>query len=67
MEMVAAIYAAYDYYINEYPLHRFGGKTAGQVRKEALEVESPTQYPIPKNNRIMKYWDHIHTLQSARL
>lgn len=63
-EMEAAIYAACDYYINEYPLHRYGGKTAGEVRRESLKAETPQQYPIPKNNRIIKYWDHIHSLQN---
>jgi len=63
-EMETAVYAVYDYYINEYPLHRYGGKTAGEVRKAALEAEVPKQYPIPKNNRIIKYWDHIHSLQN---
>ena len=54
-EMEEAIHSTYEYYINEYPLHRYGGKTAGEVRKAALEAEIPVEYPIPKNNRIIKY------------
>ncbi len=63
-EMEKAVYAAFDYYINEYPQHRFKGKTAGEVRREALSAETPIDYPIPKNNRIIKFWDHIHSLQN---
>ena len=63
-EMEKAVYAAFDYYINEYPQHRFKGKTAGEVRREALSAETPVDYPIPKNNRIIKFWDHIHSLQN---
>ena len=63
-EIKAAIYGAFDYYINEYPQHRFKGKTAGEVRKEALSAETPANYPIPKNNRIIKFRDRIHTLQN---
>lgn len=63
-EMEKAIYAAFDYYINEYPQHRFKGKTAGEVRREALSAKKPVDYPIPKNNRIIKYWEHIHSLQN---
>lgn len=62
-ELEAAVYGTVDYYLNEYPQHRFHGKTAGQVRAEALQEASPTQYPIPKNNRIQKYWNRIHELQ----
>lgn len=63
-DMEKAVYAALDYYINEYPQHRFKGKTSGEVRKEALGAEIPVDYPIPKNNRIIKFWDHIHSLQN---
>lgn len=63
-EIKAAIYGAFEYYINEYPQHRFKGKTAGEVRREALSSETPVVYPIPKNNRIIKYWNHIHSLQN---
>lgn len=68
-EMEAAIYASYEYYINEYPQHRFKGKTAGEVRREALQAETPVSYPIPVNRRIQKFWNNIEskkaTAQSA--
>ena len=63
-EIEDAINGAFEYYINEYPQHRFHGKTAGEVRREALDTETPVIYPIPKNNRIIKYWNHIHSLQN---
>ena len=63
-EMEKAVYDSFDYYINEYPQHRFKGKTAGEVRREALSAEEPVDYPIPKNNRIIEFWDHIHSLQN---
>ena len=58
-ELVQAIYATYDFYINKYPQRRFHGKTAGQVRREALAAQYPEQYPIPKNPKIIKYWETI--------
>ncbi len=63
-ELEKAVYAAYEYYIYEYPQHRFNGKTAGEVRAEALGTEAPAFYPIPKNNRIVQFWNHIHSLQN---
>ncbi|MCR5448895.1 MAG: IS3 family transposase [Solobacterium sp.] len=62
--MEEAIYSAFDYYINEYPQHRYKGKTAGEVRREALSAQTPVDYPIPKNNRIIKFWDHINSLKN---
>ncbi len=64
-EMEAAIYAAYDYYISEYPQHRFKGKTAGEVRREALQAETPVAYPIPVNRKIQKFWDNIESKKAA--
>ena len=63
-EMILAIYKTYDYYINYYPQKRFHGKTAGQVRKEALEARDPISYPIASNPRIDKYWKHIEELKN---
>ncbi len=59
-ELVQAIYETYDFYINKYPQRRFHGKTAGQVRRKALSSRKPEQYPIPKNSRILKYWETIN-------
>ena len=63
-ELETAIYGTIDYYINAYPQNRFKGKTSGEVRREALGTDIPPAYPIPKNNRITKYWDRIHSLQN---
>ena len=63
-DMVTAIYKTLDYYINHYPQKRFKGKTAGQVRKQALEAEEPTAYPIPSNPKIIKYWNYIEQLKN---
>ena len=63
-EMIVAIYKTLDYYINYYPQKRFKGKTAGQVRKEALEAEKPLAYPIAVNPRITKYWQRIEELKN---
>ena len=63
-EMIQAIYKANDYYINHYPQRRFKGKTAGQVRKEALANGGKADYPIKANPKIVKYWEHIEELKS---
>ncbi|MBR3311470.1 MAG: IS3 family transposase [Solobacterium sp.] len=65
--MEKAVYDSFDYYINEYPQHRFKGKTAGEVRREALSTEVPVDYPIPKNNRILEFWNRIHSLQNQTI
>ena len=44
-----------DFYTNERPQERFGGKTPAQVRSEAMLTDKPTGYPIPENKRIQKY------------
>ena len=66
-ELIEAIYKANDYYINYYPQKRFKGKTAGQVRKEALANESKADYPIRVNHRIEKYWKHIEELKQRSM
>lgn len=62
--MEEAIGKTLDYYINRYPQKRFKGKTAGQVRKQALNTEEPTPYPIAPNQKIIKYWKHIEELKN---
>ena len=64
-ELVQAIYESYDFYINEYPQERYHGKTAGEVRAEALSSSNPDQYPIAKNARIIKYWNRIKAKQQS--
>lgn len=63
-EMIEAIFKANDYYINYYPQRRFKGKTAGQVRAEALADEGKADYPIRINHRIEKYRKHIEELKA---
>jgi len=51
-------YAIKDYirfYTEERPQDRFNCKTPLDVRTEALTADTPTEYPIPENNRIKKY------------
>lgn len=62
-ELIEAIFKANDYYINYYPQRRFKGKTAGQVRKEALANEGVADYPIRPNPKIEAYWKHIEELK----
>lgn len=56
---IEAVGETINYYMNEYPQERFGGRTAGEVRKEALESEEPVQYPIKPNLQIQKFWEKI--------
>ena len=39
-------------YNNERPQERYGCKISAEVRTEALETNTPIQYPIPENKRI---------------
>ena len=52
-EAAEIIYRTYEYYIYKYPQKRFHGKTAYQVRQEALAADTPEQYPIEKNRTIL--------------
>ncbi len=63
-EMIEAIYNTRDYYINEYPQKRFKGKSAGQVREEALKTSSPNIYPIKPNKKYINFWNHIDEVKS---
>ena len=63
-ELIDAIYKANDYYINFYPQRRFKGKTAGQVRKEALANEGKVDYPIKPNPKYIRYWNHIEQFKA---
>lgn len=56
---IEAVGETINYYMNEYPQERFGGKTASEVRKEALDSEEPVQYPIKPNLQIQKFWEKI--------
>ena len=51
-------YAITDYirfYSEERPQDRYQCKTPLEVRMEALSLDKPVEYPIPKNKRIEKY------------
>ncbi|WP_304581921.1 hypothetical protein [Dubosiella newyorkensis] len=54
-----AVRKTIEYYMNEYPQERFGGRTAAEVRAEAFKTEIPPEYPIKPNLRIEKFWDRI--------
>ena len=43
---------------------RFKGKTAGQVRKEALANENKASFPIADNPKYVRYWEHIAQLKA---
>ncbi len=58
-EAAEIIYRTYEYYIYRYPQKRFHGKTANQVRQEALTAVTPEQYPIAPNRRIERFWEKI--------
>ena len=40
---------------------RLNGKTCGQVRKESLEQNEFTQYPIIPARRYVRYWNEIES------
>ena len=63
-ELIKAVYKATDYYINFYPQRRFKGKTAGQVRREALADDNKADYPIAANPKYIRYWAHLESLKT---
>ena len=65
-ELLIAIDETFEFYINEYPQERYHGLTAGEVRKAALQANTPIQYPIKPNPKIIKYWNHIKELQNKQ-
>ena len=54
-ELEEAIIKWISYYTYKRYQRRFGVKTPNEVRTEALDNESPNQYPIPENKRISRY------------
>lgn len=63
-ELVDSMHSAIKYYINDNPQARFHGKTAGEVRAEAIKgiVKS---YPIAPNPRIIKYKEELKRKQKT--
>ena len=64
-EMKAALEKTYEYYINEYPQKRFDGKTAGEVRAEALIEGVTRDYPIKPNPQVVHFWKMIGESQKS--
>ncbi len=62
-ELEKAIYNTLDYYQNNYPQMRFKGLTPAEVRKKALEMENPIQYPIKQNPQVVKFWSRIKEIK----
>lgn len=44
-----------------------GGRTPYEVRSEALKAETPAEYKIPENKRIMKYKQEHYKSQQAEI
>ena len=64
-ELIKAIDDWIYYYMYERYQRRFGVKTPYEVRSEALSLETPKQYPIPENKRIIKYKLEHYTSSST--
>ena len=65
-DLVQAISKYIDFYNNRRYQARFESKTPMEVRNEALGNESPNQYPIAFNPRIVKYKESLkNKAQSA--
>lgn len=64
-EIVQAITEWINYYTYERYQRRFDVKTPYEVRSEALASETPKQYMIPENKRIMKYKQEHYKQQAT--
>lgn len=60
-ELTKAIDDWINYYMYERYQRRFGVKTPYEIRSEALSLQTPNQYPIPVNKRIIKYKQKHYT------
>lgn len=65
-EMRQALEQTFRFYINEYPQKRFGGKTAGEVRHQALSEGLIIDYPIKPNPQVTRFWNRIEDSQRKR-
>lgn len=63
-ELKEALDRTFQYYIDEYPQTRFGGKTAGQVRKEA-DAGQLENYPIKLNSQIVRFWKRVNSKKAT--
>ena len=64
--LIEAIRQYINFYNNERFQERFDSKTPMEVRTEALQSEVPTLYPIPVNNRIIKFKQHLNELNATK-
>lgn len=58
-ELRHAIEAFIHYYNHGRYQERFNNLAPMEVRKDALNTDTPLQYPIPQNKRIIAYWADI--------
>ena len=59
-DMKTAFKATIEYYVNYDPQERFKGKTAGQVRQEAMNNSGKIiSYPIKQDKRYKEFWNKI--------
>lgn len=63
-DLVESMELTIKYYINENPQERFHGKTAGEVRAEAMNG-NVKQYPIAHNPKIEAFWLEIERKQKT--
>lgn len=60
-ELRDAIESFINYYNHCRYQERFNNLAPMEVRKYALHTDTPQQYPIPKNKRIIAYWAYIES------
>jgi len=65
-KMREAIEGTFNFFINESPQKRFKGKTAGEVRSQALNEGQIADYPIEPNPQITRFWNRIEESQRRR-
>jgi transposase InsO family protein len=64
--LIEAIRQYINFYNNERFQERFESKAPMEVRAEALQTEEPKLYPIPINNRIIKFKQHLNELNATK-
>ena len=66
-ELIHALEEWFHYYTYERYQRRFGVRTPYEVRSEALKAETPAEYKIHENKRIMKYKQEHYKSQQAEI
>ena len=64
--LIEAIRQYINFYNHNRFQERFNCKTPMEVRMEALQAEEPKHYPIPINNRIKKFKQHLNELNASK-